>query len=224
MYRITNRTLYRNFYNRWFNKSLHKLLVISAVAWQLFIATTFSSLAQTAEINHTNCTNFVRIEGSSNINKFYFEQNLASFNFLHTSSLSHTGEHIEIMLPAKSFEASNPMMLNDFLHLIKANEHPYISIFIDFSDVKLNPIPNQEVESTIRVTLAGYEKEYHLPGTIHICQDNSLRLQGALELNIQDFNLQPPTKFMGMVKVNQKVFIKFGLIMSDNLLTKNNLD
>lgn len=219
---IQNTALFLTTTNGWRKRSFQKLLArfatIGLVLYFSFYNMGIS--AQISMLNHNNCSNFVRIEGSSNVNQFYFEQNVTKPR-PGITIYQQSSEYIELELPVKYFEASNPRMRNDFMELIKASDYPYISIFIKLSENNFEPQLNQKVTSTIKVKLAGQEKEYQLPGTIHVCENNSLRLQGTLELDIKDFNLKPPTKFMGMVKVNREVFIKFGLIINNNLLTKS---
>ena len=209
---IKNKSRYR------FQKLSSRFVIIGILFFCGFYS--IGASAQIAMLDHKNCSNFVRIEGSSNVNQFYFEQNISKPQ-PGSTSYRQSSEYIELELPVKYFEASNPRMRNDFMELIKANDYPYISIFIKLPENDVNAHLNQEVTSIIRVKLAGQEKEYLLPGKIHSCQNNSLRLQGSLELDINDFKLTPPTKFMGMVKVNREVFIKFGLIINNDLLTKN---
>lgn len=209
--------------NIWSKEKVMNSITLKLVMKLLFLFGFFVSniSAQTATTNHTQCANYVRIEGSSNVNKFYFEQTLSKPH-PETNTYYQSAEYIEFDLPVEYFKASNPRMRNDFMELIKANDYPIITIFIKLPQEEIRSSSDQEVTSFIKVKLAGQEMKYQLAGKVHTCQNNSIRLQGTLELDINDFNLSPPTKFMGMVKVNKEVFINFGLIIDYNLLTKSN--
>jgi hypothetical protein len=172
-------------------------------------------------INHNNCIDFVSIQGSTNVNDFSFIQLLKDSE----SPISfHTQEgYISIQIPAHNFEASNPLMYKDFIDLIKADEHPFIAIRFHYNPYELYEKNGQTsaISSEIYITLAGEEKKYKIPGQIHLCQDKALRIMGDIKINLDDFQLQAPSKFMGMVKVNNEVFVNFGLKMKQNLITKN---
>lgn len=160
------------------------------------------------------CDNYIKIEGSTNVNHFHFEQ---TFNEKEEVIETHPGskEIIQLKIPAHDFKASNPMMYDDFLKLIKASEYPYIDITIFFEDIKLPAGPENTVVPKIRIGLAGKSKTYEIPGQIHDCRKSSTHINGKVNISLQDFNLNPPTKFMGMVKVNNEVFINFGLTLNE---------
>ncbi|GAO31154.1 hypothetical protein JCM15548_13491 [Geofilum rubicundum JCM 15548] len=113
-------------------------------------------------------------------------------------------------------------MHQDFIDLIKADDHPYIAIRFHYNPYELFEKNGQTgtIDSEIYITLAGEEKKYAIPGQIHLCQDKALRINGNIKINLNDFHLKPPSKFMGMVKVNNEVFVNFGLKMEQNLITR----
>lgn len=171
-------------------------------------------------INENDCVDFVSIKGSTNVNEFSFLQLL---NERESPIRFHTQEgYITIQIPAHNFEASNPMMYKDFITLIKADAHPYIAIRFHYNPYELYEKNGQTsaIASEIYITLAGEEKKYKIPGQIHLCHDRALRIMGDIKINLDDFQLQAPSKFMGMVKVNNEVFVNFGLKMEQNLISK----
>ncbi len=171
-------------------------------------------------INHNECVDFVSIQGSTNVNEFSFLQLL---NERESPIRFHTQEgYITIQIPAHNFEASNPLMYNDFINLIKADEYPYIAIRFHYNPYELYEKNGQTsaIDSEIYITLAGEEKKYKIPGHIRLCHDRALRIMGDIKINLDDFHLQAPSKFMGMVKVNNEVFVNFGLKMEQSLISK----
>lgn len=171
-------------------------------------------------INHNDCVDFVSIQGSTNVNEFSFLQLL---NQKESPIKFHTQEgYITLQIPAHNFEASNPLMYKDFISLIKADKHPFIAIRFHYNPYELYEKNGQTsaIDSEIYITLAGEEKKYKIPGQIHLCHDRALRIMGDIKINLDDFQLQAPSKFMGMVKVNNEVFVNFGLKMEQNLISK----
>jgi hypothetical protein len=164
-------------------------------------------------------SNFVQIEGSTNVNKFSFIQHLKddSNNKIRIDDMGR----IKLEIPASNFIASNPLMYDDFIDLIHAKAHPTITITIHHHPMEFVQSSSGHFSTKIDVKLAGRERRYILPGTLYIVEEETIRILGSIELNLNDFHLDPPTKFFGMVKVNQEVFVNFGLTMENQLLTKN---
>ncbi len=180
----------------------------------LFLTLFFNNI-----FSQTN-SNYIRIEGSSNVNQFSFEQVIYNHN-LYNIPLTPKEEYIEIEIPVSNFKASNPMMKKDFFDLIKAEEFPKIYIQLRFPTVNSLSEGLTNFISTAKIIFVGKEKEYEIDSNISLETNNSFMMEGVLKLNIDDFNLTPPTKFMGMVKVDKEVFIKFAFNIENNLFTKN---
>lgn len=200
---------------------LAQLMLISLLLFAPFIHAQGQYNKIHNSINHNECVNYVTIKGSTNVNEFSFIQLL---NEKESPIKFHTQEgYITIQIPAHNFEASNPLMYKDFINLIKADEHPYIAIRFHYNPYELYNKNGQTsaIASEIYITLAGEEKKYKIPGQIHLCHDRALRIMGDIKINLDDFQLQAPSKFMGMVKVNNEVFVNFGLRMEQNLISRN---
>jgi hypothetical protein len=159
------------------------------------------------------CDNYIKIEGSTNVNHFFFEQIFNKKKEL-IENRDRSGEILKLKIPVHDFNPSNPMMYSDFLELIKASEYPYIDITIFFEKINLPAGPPETVVPKIKIGLAGESRTYQIPGQIQDCRKDSLHLNGKVSISLKDFNLKPPTKFMGMVKVNNEVFINFGLTLN----------
>ncbi len=206
------------------SKNILRLVQLMLISL-LLLAPSIDSEAQFSKtnntINHNECVDFVSIQGSTNVNEFSFLQLL---NERESPIQFHTQEgYITIQIPAHNFEASNPLMYKDFISLIKADKHPYIAIRFHYNPYELYEKNGQTsaIDSEIYITLAGEEKKYKIPGQIHLCQDRALRIMGDIKINLDDFQLVAPSKFMGMVKVNNEVFVNFGLKMEQSLISKN---
>jgi len=42
-----------------------------------------------------------------------------------------------------------------------------------------------------------------------------MRIVGFVKIHLKDFNLEPPQKMIGLVQVQEKISIKFDVIISD---------
>jgi len=155
----------------------------------------------------SECNNFILIQGSSNINRFMLVNQ--------SPHISTDGEpkgfsgNREIQIPVDGFTAANNHMLNDFYDMVKASEYPYIHIAIeprsraDFDET--TGLTNFKTE----ITLAGNSNSYTVPCEIAFCENSAYLLKGSLKIELTDFNIDPPEKVFGAIKVKNEVFINF---------------
>ncbi|MFO8002169.1 MAG: YceI family protein [Marinilabilia sp.] len=160
------------------------------------------------------CDDFIKIDGSTNVNHFHFTQEISKPKKLIEESVQPP-ETLSLKVPAHEFETSNPRMYKDFLEFIRADKYPDIDITIFFGNDQINPEKPGEIIPEIKVGLAGNTHTYKVPGKIRQCKDKSMHINGEVSIDLEDFGLKPPTKFMGMVKVKNEVFINFGLTLKN---------
>ena len=160
-----------------------------------------------------NCSNYILISGESNINLFSFTYNStiarSSKIFIYTGD---TGI-IKISIPIRDFEASNPLMYNDFLKLMKAAEYPRITISFSKRQLELADNETYPLCPEIGITIAGITRAYPINCTINNCADK-LYINGSKKIRLTDFNLHPPEKLNGLVRVQDEINVNFGLIVN----------
>ena len=153
------------------------------------------------------CENYISISGTSNLNKFTFNNNNLDFNYLKISRvLISKSEPHPIEIPVKEFECKNKHMYNDFQKLLKAAEYPNVNVLV-------YPKENLQIENfkkytdfNIHISLAGVTQNYILPCEIIPCGGEEYILKGAKEVQLTDFQIDPPVKVFGAVKVDNTVF------------------
>jgi hypothetical protein len=101
------------------------------------------------------------------------------------------------------------LMYRDFQELLKASEYPYIRVEIskeEINDILLN---ESSANLDVSITLASVTNvqpvfcEVSKPGKNTIC------ITGKASISLFDYQIKPPVKFMGLVKVRDKVTIDF---------------
>jgi hypothetical protein len=197
--------------------------LLTRVGMLLYIALnpgTFS-FSQTREwMATTNCENFIYISGESNVNQFSFRYKKAYLQSRYNSS-SRDSENIEISIPIKDFEASNPMMYSDFLALMKESDYPRIKVAFSKRQLQCSKDNLSATCPDIRITIAGITRIYKIQCAVFKCSDN-LYLSGEETIKLSDFQLKPPVKMLGLVKVNNEIDVNFGFIITftdDNQLS-----
>lgn len=154
------------------------------------------------------CKNYVLIKGSSNINQFEFINDNPSIlepdNPKRTNLLSQN-----IRIPIHDFSGPNKHMLNDFFQMLNANQYPYIKIKIDaYNSEEIDEESGGTLLKT-QITIAGKTHDYIIPCEIIYCENEGVILKGNLEVKLTSFDIDPPKKMLGAVKVDNEVFITF---------------
>ena len=100
-------------------------------------------------------------------------------------------------------------MRNDFLEMVNASEYPLITLAIEPRGLAECRKKEGLSDFRTKITIAGVSKSYDVPCGIDSCESSGYVLKGSLEIKLTDFGLDPPKKFFGMVKVNNKVRIDY---------------
>ncbi len=164
--------------------------------------------------SHSDCSDFIQIDGATNVNQFYFVQNLPDKMQLQSESDAESNT-LQLKIPARNFKSSNPRMREDFLDLIQADKYPFIQITMHLRKDQLASLVSDTFYPDIDVQLAGKSHSYKIPGRLRRCKDQSIHVFGEVHLYLDDFGIEPPSKFFGLVKVKNEVFINFGLTLTD---------
>jgi hypothetical protein len=154
------------------------------------------------------------IRGSSNIGRY--SCNVASIpapfqiNCIYTKNTLQFEPH-KIYLPVKDFSCGNPIMTKDFNELLKADKHPFI--FIEFIEMSHQKLSGNYV-GKVRIKLLDIEKTYTLELERSMINKNSFFLSGQANLLFNDFNLKPPSRLGGLLRIDEKISVNFQLEIS----------
>lgn len=156
---------------------------------------------------------YLKINGFTNVNSFSCSyrgeisrdtMNVRLTNTLEGLSLQHAGLSIEV----DRFDCGNQMMNKDFRSLLEYEQHPRLKLNI----LSLRHIgaenPSCEAIARVKFTIAGASEIYDVPVSMVQGSDPNTYC-GEKALDITDFNLSPPRKFLGMVVVDKEVSIDF---------------
>ncbi len=168
---------------------------------------------------------YVVIQGKTNVNAFQcryeelFPGKIIDMNILFTDECM-VFDSTTMNLETRKFDSGNRLMNNDFNELLKADDHPFIKVDIlcintPNTQFRSVPVKNANMTTVVyaRINIAGQENDYHIP--VEILEDRQRRIyKGHLPLNIRDFNIEPPRKMMGMITVDENIFVRFFLVVS----------
>ena len=157
------------------------------------------------------------INGTTNINSY--ECAIAKYTGNDTLVLHEGGRKIRpvfvkgaVELDAASCDCGVPLMTSDFRKAINSKEHP--SIIIDFISFERMPVyaslPDQ-FKGILKISLAGVTKVFEVNCSINATQAGIIHLVGTRDFNFSDFDITPPTRVLGAVRVNQSLTVSFHL-------------
>lgn len=122
-------------------------------------------------------------------------------------------------LEASSFDCGMQVMTNDFGKTIKANKYPVVSIeFVSFERVPKYEGSTEKFKGKLKISLGGVTKPFEMNCTIETEESGYIHLKGGRSFTFSDFNLEPPSKMMGLVKVADDLIVNFHLVL---LLDRN---
>lgn len=147
------------------------------------------------------------ISGSTNVNKFDCRFNIELISS--EKQIKYTQEEnlitfsdLKLHLLTEGFDCGNKRMNSDFQDLLQCEKYPEIVIELD----RIESISTEYSKAFVKVHLAGKSNAYNLP--VIIIKD---RFKGKFKINIRDFGLEPPTKALGLIEVDEQIEVQFDL-------------
>lgn len=156
------------------------------------------------------------IKGSSNVNTFGCSSSGSfSSETIHGRVLENQSVELKgaITISVNSFDCNNRMLTNDLRKTLKSSEFPNMRIhFINLERVPLTHDDYDYVGGDVYIELAGEKKRFYLRYALTRTADG-LTLSGSRAFSFSDFNLSPPQKVGGMIKVNDDFDVSFKLVI-----------
>ncbi len=164
------------------------------------------------------------IEGSSNVNQFTCtaeryegEAQLPGEAAGSDNQMTDDGLILEFRIPVQSFECGRSRMNRDLYNALKAGEFLYISF--EYKDaINITPATDQPGVFTLEIagtlTVAGTSREILFDAQGHVLDNMRLRANGKKEIRMTDFDVEPPTGLLGMVRARDRLTVHFDLFAS----------
>lgn len=146
----------------------------------------------------------VQVSGYTSLGKF--DCDFSRVGMTDTLKLNSTGDlrTLEFIIPVKSFSCGNFLLNNDFRSTLKADEYP--NALVTVSNFRLK---SGKVYCTMILDLVGQKLEF--PDLL--LEKNPSGMSANLILNFDMLKLNPPSKFGGLVKVENQLDLELHLGM-----------
>jgi len=183
----------------------------------LLILTVSHAFSQEEYHIYFNPDSKVVVYGSTNVNHFTFRYTeIISVNKpVHVSRVDGILKLADcnINLKVRAFDSGNGLMNRDFRTMMKEPENPFIRVeLLSISPVWKENGGWENGKAEIEVEINGIRKKY----TVQCKLENpeSLFIHGQQRILLTDFDLVPPRRMMGMVKVSEVVELNMALRFS----------
>ncbi|MBO6575081.1 MAG: YceI family protein [Rhodothermales bacterium] len=114
----------------------------------------------------------------------------------------------ELAISVEGIACENRRMTADLRDLLDVTAHPFIEYEV------LRAWPESDSASAVAdgwLTVAGASRQTQVSGTLERVNAETARLRGSVDLMLTDFGLQPPTKFFGLIKVRNRITVRFDI-------------
>ena len=194
-------------------KKKSNILLYLLVAFGCF---TSSIKAQQAPALTTAQLQDIVIMGETNINKFQLFLDSKTNNEVKDIVGIYENSTIIFTIPIERLNCKNQIILYDFHNLVNADQHPSVTIKIDIEQFYRHINERKESEPTVlEVSLSGQTRKIKTNNSSIKHMSGSKTLTGNANIYLSDFLLEPPKKFMGLVRLNNKVNINFKILITE---------
>ncbi|GAC1592432.1 MAG: hypothetical protein NVS3B19_13980 [Ginsengibacter sp.] len=155
------------------------------------------------------------VDGKSNVNNFsclakeYTNKDTIKITKHVTNKISILGElEMEIL----DFNCHNNLMTNELRKAVKSKRYHTMKIhFISLESMPDVKNRSDTIKGGVEISLAGIIKKFELIYLFEAEGLNNMKLSGAHDFLFTDFNLLPPRKFGGLVRIKNGFEVNFSL-------------
>ena len=159
------------------------------------------------------------LNGNSTMHEYSTRASLLSGTIIVDSLLFVEGKgtplkpfyHVEITIAVKKMLSGNEKLDNNLYDALKADDHPDITYQITDDSVISAGKDSLTVRAAGKLAVAGKEKAIDMVVTVRKNQDGALTIKGSKELLMTDFDVDPPSMMLGLLKTDNAVVIHFNL-------------
>lgn len=155
------------------------------------------------------------ISGKTNVNEF--ECVIAKYSgsdtlVLHEGKTRPVFVQGALQLDASGFDCGMTLMTSDFRKTIKSTQYPTITIdFISFEKMPAYSEQREKFKGILKITISGVTRLFEVMCDIKATPSCIIELRGKRDFTFADFELQPPTRMLGAVRVAKILTVDFHL-------------
>lgn len=115
---------------------------------------------------------------------------------------------LDLKIPVKDFGCGNFLLNRDFQKTLQQSQHPFIAVkvltLVEDGDTYLG---------NIELTIAGRTMDLESVRFRHVDENRGPVLKAELTMNMSQLGLEPPKRFGGLIRVDEKLAIIVDLVL-----------
>lgn len=123
-------------------------------------------------------------------------------------------QSFSLAVPVKKIESGKGGMNSKIYDALKAKKHPNITFELSSAEVSSTGGAAVQLDVKGALTIAGTTRNISLPVESVRLEDGTYKFSGKYELNMKDYNVDPPSAVFGTIKSGEKVTISFELFFA----------
>lgn len=198
-------------------QSYFNIFTLIAILLQMVVT---SGVAGDRQVYEIRPASQIILNGSSNVNSFTFSSaTIVGQGHIDTSAQTmDAGDQIRQAVDAffkvevNTFDSGNSRMNRDMYDALKAEEHPYIEFELLSLQFERYISPSEALFSAHgALRVAGVEKSISLQVTVVQLESELYHLQGCKEIQMTDYNVEPPKALLGLVQARDQLTVEFNI-------------
>lgn len=160
------------------------------------------------------------IDGTSTVNSFTCEaSDVVGFGSVDETKIDASQQvdfHAEVVVPVRAFDCGVRQMNRDLYEALKGKAYPAVRFVLRRAEI-LAPDGRSgwtPVRAWGTLTLAGEQRPITLTAQGQQLGDGRVRIRGRHALRMTDFDIEPPTGLLGLVRAHDDIVVRFDLVAS----------
>ena len=134
----------------------------------------------------------------------------------HSTAPSRSSESptVQARVPVRTLDCGKRRQNRDLYDAMKAGEHPAIHYTIVKADVMATPDSSRDhyvLEAIGELTIAGATRTVRLTLQGRRLDDGRMHAQGTLPIQMTNFDVEPPTAMLGLIRVHDEITVHFDI-------------
>lgn len=162
------------------------------------------SFAQTLKLNSSSV---MYIHGTSTVHDWTsIVEDLNATAVIEANGELKNIKSLKTKIRVESIESGKGKMNSLTYEALKSEEHPYVIFQLD----NIKSIQSGYITASGKVTIAGVTRNISVKGKYSL-SGNKLKISGKEDINMTEFNIEPPTAMFGAIVVGEVVTIEYDL-------------
>ncbi len=158
----------------------------------------------------------IKLSGSTNIQSWDAETKIGETDIIlqEFTDTSLDFERFYFTIPVEAIDSGNSRETSSIHEYLRKEDHPEISY--ELSEIKSFEENNSQyvVEAAGDLSVAGVTQNIVLSATMQKTSDSTFRIIGEYEMKMTDFDIDPPTAFLGAVRARDELKVNYEVTLT----------